>query len=156
MENFLKCFERSETKERKKDGDENERKKVHVAQQERNSRRFSFVWKKIFFSSHFPASFQCEKTFYMFPLFILGSYFTETLCVIWSMSESPKKIMYPSSSKGSLPPKAHSHMPKASHTAAAASSTLPKVHASQNLPNISSSHINPHQYYSLRWNNYQK
>lgn len=65
-------------------------------------------------------------------------------------SESPKKIMYPTTSLG----KGHSHhMPKNP------SSSLPKVHANQNSPNYSQnshSQINPHQYYSLRWNNYQK
>lgn len=69
-------------------------------------------------------------------------------------SESSKKVMYPlaastSSGKGSRssPPKAH-HMPK---------SSLPKHHTNQMLPNNNNlSLINPHQYYSLRWNNYQK
>lgn len=65
-----------------------------------------------------------------------------------SVSESPKKhVLYPStnqpsaSSKASPPKASHHHMPKV---------TLPKVHASQ----IQTS--NQHQYYSLRWNNYQK
>lgn len=74
-------------------------------------------------------------------------------------TESSKKVMYPlaastsnaksgsSSNSHISPPKAH-HMPKSSNS-------LPKHHANQILPNIHS-HINPHQYYSLRWNNYQK
>ncbi|CAH1727174.1 unnamed protein product [Chironomus riparius] len=79
-----------------------------------------------------------------------------------SNTESSKKIMYPSSASTSnaksshnsshvTPPKAH-HMPKSSNS-------LPKHHANQILPNNinnnHNSHLNPHQYYSLRWNNYQ-
>lgn len=64
-------------------------------------------------------------------------------------SDSPsKKIMYPTgagSSKSSLP---KAHMPK--------NMSLPKDNANQCLPNNHSSHFNPNQYYSLRWNNYQK
>ena len=80
-----------------------------------------------------------------------------------SNTESSKKIMYPLSASTSnaksshnsshvTPPKAH-HMPKSSNS-------LPKHHANQILPNninnSHNSHLNPHQYYSLRWNNYQK
>lgn len=78
-------------------------------------------------------------------------------------SESPsKKIMYPTTSAGSSKsslPKAH-NMPKP--MLASSSSTLPKSHASRCLPNTSQNNINnncnfnPNQYYSLRWNNYQK
>ncbi|KAG5671683.1 hypothetical protein PVAND_001868 [Polypedilum vanderplanki] len=67
-------------------------------------------------------------------------------------TESPKKIMYPtiaSTSSAKSPSKAHHQMPKTSN------SSLPKsTHANQILPN-NHSHVNPHQYYSLRWNNYQ-
>jgi hypothetical protein len=71
-------------------------------------------------------------------------------------SESPsKKIMYPTTSagtsKGSLP---KAHMPKT--MLASSPSTLPKDHANQCLPNTNSNNFNPNQYYSLRWNNYQK
>lgn len=71
-------------------------------------------------------------------------------------SESPsKKIMYPTTSAGT----SKSSLPKAHMPKTMLASTLPKGHANQSLPNNNTntnSHFNPNQYYSLRWNNYQK
>lgn len=120
---------------------ETRRKIFRVAQQEKSFAVFFLLSLRIFTknSSQFDAVCSSFSSF-LGPL--------NRVIKMSSVSESPKKhVLYPSnnqpsaSSKSSPPKASHHHMPKV---------TLPKVHASQ----IQTS--NQHQYYSLRWNNYQK